>query len=107
MAFDVDKIREAKIEFDERFGLSAKIPLGEEHIFVNDVIVNDLQAIYFPEEIVFHHLESSGKKKEKSKKNFFYKGAIHSRTKIKKFPKQINRFFYYCKGILYEKFSRK
>ncbi|MDR2684773.1 MAG: glycosyltransferase [Prevotellaceae bacterium] len=108
IAFDVEKIRAAKIKFDERFGLCAKITQGEEHIFVNDVINNNLQAVYFPEEIVLHAFESSGKRNFPSKKYYFYQGAIQSRTNsVKKFPKQINRFYYFCKGILYEKLTRK
>jgi glycosyltransferase involved in cell wall biosynthesis len=108
IAFDVEKIREKKIEFDERFGLCAKIPRGEEQIFVKDVINSGLETMYFPEKIVLHPFESSGKQQEPSKKYCFYQGAIQKRTNsIKKFPKQINRFYYFCKGIFYEQLTKK
>jgi len=107
IAFDVEKIRAANIKFDERFGLCADIPRGEEQIFVKDVINNNLQAIYFPEEIVLHNFESSGKKMT-SKKYYFCEGAIQSRKGvIEKYPKNIKHFYYFCKGILYERKSKK
>jgi len=108
IAFDVEKIRAANIKFDEHFGLCADIPTGEEHIFVKDVIDSNLQAIYFPEYIVSHPFESSGKIKLASKKYFFYKGAIHYRTGFTdRYPKNIKHFYYFCKGILYEKKRKK
>lgn len=48
-----------KIKFDERFGLGADFPFGEEEIFVNECVRNKLYCRYLPIKIVRHDGVSS------------------------------------------------
>ncbi len=68
------RIREAGLKFDERFGLGATYPSGEEMIFLNDALNKGLNIYYIPEFIICHPVESSGKILD----DFFFrsKGAL-------------------------------
>lgn len=48
------------LTFDERFGLGSQIPLGEENIFLCDVIEKKLKVLHIPEFLVNHPQESTG-----------------------------------------------
>jgi glycosyltransferase involved in cell wall biosynthesis len=62
VAFRIKKIKDNKINFDERFGAgSEKIPAGEEEAFVQDCIEKKLRVNYYPFYIVRHPYESSTK----------------------------------------------
>lgn len=80
IAFKTKSIKSKNILFDERFGLGAIIPMGEEQVFLNDCLNNGLNCKFFPEYIVKHPYESSGKKEKKEYLYFFYMGAMGERT---------------------------
>ena len=49
------------VYFDERFGLGTEYPLGEEKIFVNDLLSQGGEFLFVNEYLVLHPYESSGK----------------------------------------------
>ncbi|MBN3518680.1 hypothetical protein JYB62_01595 [Algoriphagus lutimaris] len=61
IVFKLESLKKAGIKFDERFGLGASYPSGEETIFLNDAMNKGLNIYFVPEYIVVHPLESSGK----------------------------------------------
>ena len=61
-----------EIVFDERLGLGAAFPSGEEVAFLADAIRNEIQIQFVPEYIVRHPLETSGK----NRKNQFYNESL-------------------------------
>ncbi len=79
ITFKPERIRGKGIQFDTRFGLGSKfLPAGEEDIFINDCIKNDLEVHYFPYYIVNHTYQSSGKsRKGNSKKAAHIKGGLY------------------------------
>ena len=54
-----------KITFDERLGLGALFPSGEEIAFLADAIREAIKILFYPEYIVSHPAETSGKKRVK------------------------------------------
>jgi len=60
IAFVVDKIKQHQLYFDERFGLGAIYPMGEEFIWLNDAYNQKLYIEYEPKIISYHDTESSG-----------------------------------------------
>ena len=62
IAFKSNSIKKCNLKFDEEFGLGSKYPLGEEAIFLNDALINGLKVLYLPIGIVYHPIESTGKK---------------------------------------------
>ena len=61
IAFRTQSIRKHNLRFDERFGLGARWPVGEEVIFLYDALANGLSARFVPTVIGCHPSESSGK----------------------------------------------
>lgn len=61
MAFRRKSVQDAKLRFDENFGLGARFPLGEEAIFINDALKKGLKIRHMPLDIVVHPYESTGK----------------------------------------------
>lgn len=60
IAFIIDKIKENRLLFDERFGAGQKLLIGsDESIFVLDAIKKDLDVWYYPEYIVDHPFDST------------------------------------------------
>jgi hypothetical protein len=60
LAVRPERIRQAGIRFDERFGAGAEFPLGDEYIFISDCLRLGLQAVYVPIPIAVHEGGSSG-----------------------------------------------
>ena len=60
IAFRRERVLATGIRFDERFGLGAEFPTGEEAIFLADAIRAGLKVRYVPVPIVIHGSESSG-----------------------------------------------
>ncbi|MDP8313955.1 MAG: glycosyltransferase family A protein [Candidatus Celaenobacter antarcticus] len=63
--------------FDERFGLGAKIPLGEENIFLGDILDKKMKILHIPEFLVNHPHESTGCLYDKL--SGFNKGVVFAR----------------------------
>lgn len=61
------------IGFDERLGLGAPFPSGEETAFLGDCIRSGRKIFYFPKIIVNHPFETSGK----SRSDQYSKEALH------------------------------
>lgn len=60
IALRAASIRAAGLRFDERFGLGAEFPTGEENIFLIDALRRGLNLRYEPQVIAVHPAESSG-----------------------------------------------
>jgi len=60
IALRVESIRAAGLRFDERFGLGAEFPTGEENIFLIDALRRGLRLRYQPQVIAIHPAASSG-----------------------------------------------
>lgn len=60
IAFKRNAILNAGLQFDEKFGLGAKFPTGEENIFLLDALKKGLKILYVPIPIVIHPIATSG-----------------------------------------------
>jgi len=60
IALRLESIRAAGLRFDERFGLGAEFPTGEENIFLVDALRRGLAVRYQPQVIAIHPAASSG-----------------------------------------------
>jgi len=81
IAFRVDRIKEKKILFDERFGAGQPLLIGnDEKLFLHDCIVYGLSVYFFPEYIVEHPYESTSKGIPKyDKRKIWVEGGIDYR----------------------------
>lgn len=76
IAFRSSSILNNHIKFDERFGLGAIFPTGEEAIFLSDALKKNLKIKYLPIPIVQHPIESSGYNFEHNHTLITAKGAM-------------------------------
>lgn len=60
MVVDVAAVRGAGLRFDERFGAGASLPLGDEYIFIADLLRSGLQGDAVPWVLASHPHHSSG-----------------------------------------------
>ena len=60
IAFRRSSLRSVELCFDERFGLGAEFPTGEENIFLIDALHKGLKILYLPIPIVIHPEYHSG-----------------------------------------------
>jgi len=60
IALRLESVRAAGLRFDERFGLGAEFPTGEENIFLLDALRRGLTLRYVPQPIAIHPRFSSG-----------------------------------------------
>jgi glycosyltransferase involved in cell wall biosynthesis len=81
ITFNLKKIRDNNIRFDERFGMGSELNIfGEEAVFIFDCIKKGLKVRYLPEYIVEHKSTSTIKSLEKySVTNNIFKGAYDAR----------------------------
>lgn len=56
----VDAVRQAGIRFDERFGIGAVHPIGEDYIFVADILTSGIQGVGLPVGVGHHRGDSTG-----------------------------------------------
>lgn len=56
---NIDLVKSKNLKFNENFGLGAYYPVGEEEVFLIDLLTADLKAIFFPKTVVKHLQESS------------------------------------------------
>ena len=73
----VESVKSDNIYFDERFGLGAKFPTGEENIFLNDLLKKGYAIRSIPKPMVIHPKESSGS--QITADLIFSKGAMFRR----------------------------
>lgn len=79
IAFRRKAILASHLKFDERFGLGACFPTGEEIIFLCDAIDKGLKILSYPSFIVTHPLETSGARLRNNPQLIEAKGAMFSR----------------------------
>ena len=60
MIVRVEAVREKNISFDENFGAGVQNYLGDEYIFITDLLKNGGKATFLPVTIAIHPEESSG-----------------------------------------------
>jgi len=60
MVVDVDAVRAAGLTFDERFGAGSARPLGDEYVFIADLLRSGLRADAVPWVLAVHPWMSSG-----------------------------------------------
>jgi hypothetical protein len=60
MIVRVDSIRSKRVNFDENFGAGADNYLGDEYIFITDLLKAGGSAIFLPITIAIHSEDSSG-----------------------------------------------
>ncbi len=82
MVIHVPTFKKLNLAFDERFGLGASFPMGEEYILVKDIIEHGEHIYFIPISLVQHDVFSSGK-------NPAYINAIKTRGALaaKYYPK--------------------
>jgi glycosyltransferase involved in cell wall biosynthesis len=77
VVFNIERVKSENIFFDEKFGLGAKYPTGEENIFLNDMRSRGLVILSIPKPVVIHPHESSGS--QITNQLIFSKGAMFRR----------------------------
>lgn len=60
MIVRVDSVRNKSVRFDENFGAGVKNFLGDEYIFITDLLKKGGKAVFLPVTIAIHPEESSG-----------------------------------------------
>ena len=75
IAVKTEEIRNAKIGFNEQFGLGSYFETAEELLFMRSVLQHKIKASYFPAVIVSHALLSSGEE-QGSDKLVFARAAL-------------------------------
>ena len=59
-AFKMHLIEKNNISFDNRFGPGGIYGIGEDFIFLIDLLKNGAKGLFFPEKLVFHNKDSTG-----------------------------------------------
>ncbi|OWU89270.1 MULTISPECIES: glycosyltransferase family 2 protein [unclassified Flavobacterium] len=83
MTLNKSIIDEAKIQFDENFGLGGIFEMGEEAVFLFDLKEKQQQLSFYPEIIVKHESQTSSNKKDIAERYYIH-GALFSRIFKKK-----------------------
>ena len=60
MVIDVKKVRESNLKFDENFGAGVTNYLGDEYIFIADLLRSGSRAHFLPATLATHPTDSSG-----------------------------------------------
>lgn len=76
IAFRLDRVREASIQFNEMFGSGARYMAGEDNIFLYDCLRRGLRIKYVPIKIAYLHIGTSTWFEGYNKRYFISKGAI-------------------------------
>lgn len=82
---------EHQVTYDERFGLGAEFPLGEEVVFLHDCLARGMSIRFVPAEISMHPLESTGNRMDAATERG--RGALVQRL-FGAFAIPIGLFFY-------------
>lgn len=86
IAFRLDEIRKKGIRFDERFGIGAPFPAGEEDIFMHDVLKAGIGARFVPITIVAHESDTTCMRRDNDPEIISTQGAIHAIVNPKTWP---------------------
>ena len=71
------ELSNSKVYFDEKFGLGSTYKMGEEAIFIGDLIKKGYRVAYFPIDLFMHPNESTGS--ELDREWFLAKAALYAR----------------------------
>lgn len=107
ITFKKRKIIDKKIRFEERFGAGAEFKCGEENIFLNECIKNDLKVIYVPKVIAKLTEGESSWFKGYDKEYFMSKGAMFKKMYRYAYPLFIFQFAIRKKHIFSESINFK
>lgn len=80
IAFNRNKISETGVLFNERFGVGAEFPAGEEDIWIHDLLKRKLNGEFFPITIAYHPRETTGTRRASDPDIIRTKGAVFSHT---------------------------
>lgn len=82
LTFNLKKLRNNSILFDERFGIGSHFFIGgEETLFINDCLNANLKIVFYPHYIVNHQYESNDKKLPiYDKKLNMVRGGLYARN---------------------------
>lgn len=86
MAFRLDEIRKKGIRFDERFGIGAPFPAGEEDIFIHSVLKAGIGARFVPMTIVTHESDTTSMRRDNDPELISTQGAIHAIVNPRTWP---------------------
>lgn len=86
IAFRREKIIEAGIRFNERFGIGAEFMAGEEEIFIHEALNKGLTGIFIPEVIATHDHPTTGIRHANNPDFIRTKGAVFTHTHPKTWP---------------------
>ena len=95
LVVNIDKLKSKKVFFDEYFGLGAVFGNALEQAFIDNVSKNNLQVSYYPEIIVNHPDDCSGRDSS-SDKLYYVNGAL-ARKMFGKFFKFWAVIFFFFK----------
>jgi hypothetical protein len=62
MMIRVDLVKQLEVRFDERFGAGAELYLGDEYIFISDLIKAGAKCEFSPLFVATHPSDSSGER---------------------------------------------
>ncbi|MEC2395136.1 glycosyltransferase family 2 protein, partial [Bacillus toyonensis] len=77
---NLNKVKKEDLNFDERFGLGAQYPSGEENILLGDLLQKNYKISYINQIIVFHKKKTSENKLINSR-IFIGKGPLFKRMR--------------------------
>lgn len=76
MCLNINRTFSGNVRFDERFGLGADYPVGEEAVFLTDLNKKGDKVIFIPVPFTCHPIESTGIKLYTEKKMILSRGAL-------------------------------
>ncbi len=80
IAFRLKSVLKTGIRFNERFGIGAEFPAGEEDLWIFDLLKSGLNGVYFPEIIAVHAGETTGTRRALDPDIIRTKGAVFRHT---------------------------
>lgn len=113
MGFRLESVRKSGVEFNQRFGIGAEFPAGEEDIWIYDLLQSGLKGRFFPSVIARHAEETTGTRRALDPAIIRTKGAVFRHTHPRSWPLRmlahalrharrhgITSFFPYCHNWL-------
>lgn len=80
IGFRQKSILRSGIRFNEKFGIGAKFPAGEEDLWIHDLLKKKLKGYFFPITIAHHPGETTGTRRASDPDIIRTKGAVFAHT---------------------------
>lgn len=80
IGFRQESILRSGIRFNEKFGIGAKFPAGEEDLWIHDLLKKKLKGYFFPITIAHHPGETTGTRRATDPDIIRTKGAVFAHT---------------------------